>query len=491
MDSIGVGRGGLTRSVFDRFSSLATDRQAILATVSYQPNVRSIFNRLLADGALPKHTQLLNYFEDQRSVSRSLLPPIDEPHKYWEVGSPFQPVLEHSGSGRTVRYFHRGLFVGLTYESDNGVLRHVDHHRTDAPWIRDYRDVCWTDGSVGRREYYDEQGRVRFRVYAGLDARAYLSVWVNEKGYEYRAVEHTPTESFLHGDTRAANSAWLERRLQPLGPCVVYNDEPRTTFALAVDLPDVKHVASIHTTHRKDSGDINSGVKHWVDSYLYNRSNISNLVFFTEAQRSEFVCDTSFPEESTRVISHPAPQIESLEQSHIQRQPLLLVSVSRLAEDKRIGDAIRAFELVKATVPEARFEIWGTGPARGKLQALIEDLGLEDSVSLEGLTDDPLRQFARASLSVVTSKFEGFGLVLLESFACGTPVVAYEVNYGPREVVTDRNGRLVPDADMSSLATAIQELLIVGDGGVRDEARDTARHYSRIEWADRWEATLA
>src|SRR5699024_2285708 len=147
----------------------------------------------------------------------------------------------------------------------------------------------------------------------------------------------------------------------------------------------------------------------------------------------------------------------------------------------------RAFSKVRLREPSARFEIWGTGPARASLAELISRLKLDGCVTLKGFTSSPEIQFARASLSVVTSKFEGFGLVLIESLACGTPVAAYDVKYGPHEIIDDENGRLVHDGDEDSLANAISDLLLNGTDRERAASRQTARRYSREVWARRWE----
>ncbi|MGP5698727.1 glycosyltransferase [Glutamicibacter arilaitensis] len=489
MDSLGKNRGGLTRAVFDRFRLLSEGRRAVVVTVANQHDVRTVFDELKKNGSLPAHAELLSYYEDQRSTSRRILPRVSMLHEAWENGTPFLGAQEQTAHGSMIRYFQDGSFVGLVYRDSRGELRHVDKHDKNRPWVREYRDTC-IGGQVALREYYDEANKPRFRVYIDSEQRAYLSTWVNPDGYEYRTIEHLASESVQHGDTRAANAAWLARKLEAIKPAVVYTDEPRTTFALAIDSPQVSHVTSIHTTHYQNNKDNAQGIKHWAKFYDQFRNNIDWLVFFTETQRQDFIGDTNFPVGKTVVVPHAAPLNEVAEMPPVRRDPNLLVTVSRLADDKRIDDAIRAFAKLKNSFSNARYEVWGGGPASDKLKNLVKELGLEDRVTIAGHTSDPLSKFAKASASVITSRYEGFGLVITESMACGAPVIAYDVIYGPRDVINPSNGALVPDGNIDSLAEAMSKYLTGSDDIDRTPILETAFKYTVERWATGWSSTL-
>ena len=103
--------------------------------------------------------------------------------------------------------------------------------------------------------------------------------------------------------------------------------------------------------------------------------------------------------------------------------------------------------------------MYGDGPEHGALQGLIDELGLDAHVVLRGLTDDPGHELDAASVFLSTSAFEGQGLSIAEALVHGCPVVAYDVRYGPRDLLADGGGVLVPDADLDALAAAIVELL--------------------------------
>ena len=289
LDSLGGNRGGLTRAVFDRFRAVSVGRRAILVTVAFQTDVEDVFDELKRDGSLPEHAELVNFHQDLRRRTRDSLQRMTFEHAEWESSPAFQSVAEGSASWSLRRYFASGAFVGLVGRAANGELRHVERHDDNRPWLRIYRDSTWPGGSIAKRDYFDDEGAVRFRTYIGLDGCPYISTWVNPAGYEYRTVEHTSGDPVLHTDMRWANSAWLAEKLDEFGPAVVFSDEPRTSFALAITSPSVFHVASIHTTHYKNNRDNSDGLKQWMKHHVDSSTTSGLFVFFTDTQRRDFI----------------------------------------------------------------------------------------------------------------------------------------------------------------------------------------------------------
>jgi len=93
------------------------------------------------------------------------------------------------------------------------------------------------------------------------------------------------------------------------------------------------------------------------------------------------------------------------------------------------------------------------------MEALIEKLNLSKNVFLKGFTNDPATIYKKALFSVLSSKTEGFPLAFLESMANGTPVISYDIKYGPRDIIDHgENGLLVPKNDKVQLAEAMIKL---------------------------------
>ncbi len=279
MDSLGFNRGGLTKAVFKRLQLLSEENEVYLLTVAYQPTIKEIFEKLQESGDIPKKVKLLNFFEDFKKIA----PPIGD-EKAQEFNEIFTEdnlftVREKSGRNSLFRYYQEGMFLGLKVEDPQGRPQYLEHHDKERPWVRKNRFTYWRDGSPSRCEYYDDNGKVRYRIYFNENKMPYLSSWVTENGYEYRCLTLKDGSPFLHKDLRWVNSYWLERKLQEIGAGVIYTDEPRTSFALYVSHPNYRIVTSIHTTHLDPDVREGSKLKAWVSHYQETLDNTDMTVF--------------------------------------------------------------------------------------------------------------------------------------------------------------------------------------------------------------------
>lgn len=135
-------------------------------------------------------------------------------------------------------------------------------------------------------------------------------------------------------------------------------------------------------------------------------------------------------------------------------QPVLL-TVGRLAPQKDHATLLRAVAIVRQTRP-VRLVIFGEGAQRTALESLRRDLGLENAVDLAGVSDNPYAAMRRASLFVLSSRFEGLPTVLVEALACGCPAVSTTCPSGPAEILDGgRHGILVEPENPAALAAGI------------------------------------
>lgn len=135
------------------------------------------------------------------------------------------------------------------------------------------------------------------------------------------------------------------------------------------------------------------------------------------------------------------------------------VAVSRLDFQKGLDFLISAFANVQ-TKTNARLIIFGKGPLRDALQEKIKLLKLENSILLAGRTENPMTQMRSACAFILSSRSEGFGLVLVEALWAGTQVISTNCDYGPAEILEGgRYGTLVPVEDCDALANAMLDVL--------------------------------
>jgi glycosyltransferase involved in cell wall biosynthesis len=173
---------------------------------------------------------------------------------------------------------------------------------------------------------------------------------------------------------------------------------------------------------------------------------------------------TRLPKSQIQIIYNPVITTEILEKAKASSnhpwlengQPPVLLAVGRLMIQKDFRTLIQAFADVRQTRP-ARLLILGEGPERRSLETLIRNLNLEEDVSLLGFVENPYAYMSRASLFILSSRWEGLPSVLIEALYCGVPVISTDCPSGPREILADgKYGRLVPIQDSFALAEGIK-----------------------------------
>jgi len=191
----------------------------------------------------------------------------------------------------------------------------------------------------------------------------------------------------------------------------------------------------VHNIFLNDAYDLSSRPQRFYTYLCENHEKYDGIIMLTEDSRRDFQklyehCCSIF------VIPHPYPY-EIKKTVFNERDHKKAVIVSRLNITKLINMSIDIFSLVVKEVPDARLEIYGRGDEEDKLREQIIGLGLEKNVFLMGYTDDPLATFKTAALSMMTSLAEGYGMTLMESICNGCPAFAFDVKYGPSEIIKD------------------------------------------------------
>src|SRR5207245_8477381 len=117
--------------------------------------------------------------------------------------------------------------------------------------------------------------------------------------------------------------------------------------------------------------------------------------------------------------------------------PPVVLAMGRLVPQKGFDWLLDAWARVRTDRPDWRLVIAGEGPDRAELASRARRLGVEASVEFPGFDREPYRRMAGAEVFVLSSRYEGFPLVLVEAMGCALPVVAMDCPSGPREIVRE------------------------------------------------------
>ena len=176
---------------------------------------------------------------------------------------------------------------------------------------------------------------------------------------------------------------------------------------------------------------------------------------------------TGIPREHIQVIYNPVvtPELQEKARAPLEHPwfapgaPPVLLAAGRLTAQKDFPTLIHAIALVRQS-RLTRLLILGEGEERPALEALVRQLNLEQDVSMPGWVENPYPHMVKASLFVLSSKWEGLPGVLIEALYCGAHLIATDCPGGSREILRNgQYGQLVPVGDVAALALAIESAL--------------------------------
>lgn len=186
------------------------------------------------------------------------------------------------------------------------------------------------------------------------------------------------------------------------------------------------------------------------------------------------LCNGSLKEwklDNGTIIPNPLV-IKSNNQSNLQSKKI--IAVGRHSYEKGLDRLLLIWQKVVAKHPEWLLEIYGTSNQDFNLMQLASELKITDSVRFFNPIKDIEKKYATSSTLVMTSRTEGFGLVLIEAMASGLPCVAYDCPVGPRSIITDQeNGFLVEDGNVDLFVEKLN--LLIENEDIRKQLGEKAK----------------
>jgi glycosyltransferase involved in cell wall biosynthesis len=192
--------------------------------------------------------------------------------------------------------------------------------------------------------------------------------------------------------------------------------------------------------------------KYWMSGLVKKVRQLDRFVVLTEYDRQAW-------QEIPRVdvIPNPLPFYPKIISSIRKKR---VISVGRYFDEKGYDLLLQSWSLVEKANPEWELVIFGEGN-RPYYERIAASLGLDlNRCILNDSISDVEKEYLESSLFVCTSRFEGFGMGIIEAMACGLPVVAFDCLWGPRSIITDgEDGLLVENGNIGKMAETLNSLL--------------------------------
>ena len=189
----------------------------------------------------------------------------------------------------------------------------------------------------------------------------------------------------------------------------------------------------------------------WDKQLLAKLKKLDAFVVLTQDDKEKW------PElNNMNVISNPLPFYPNEESTCQQKK---MISVGRYSHEKGFDRLVKAWAIVTESYSDWTLHIYGSGDSN-ELQKQIQELGIEKNTLIHGATSEIVEKYKESSIYLLTSRFEGFGMVLAEAMACGVPCISFDCPYGPRNIITNNeDGILVENDNIIEFAKQIKYLI--------------------------------
>lgn len=451
--------GGINRAVMNRSKNL-TERGYDVSILTFGDfNTKKVEEKFRKMDRLDKRVKLLNIYDYYRNknartkITKSQMKYYKKSAKLYEKG--YQVQIDESKM--FARYFNNGIYTKYKRWKKNGDLSHINYFNESRKRIA--REEFHASGYVTKKTYYDPANKKPMQtLYYTRDGFCFLHSWYTKNNNlgKHFLFDRNSQEVKLFNSNSEFYTHWLNRLClkQIRKPYVICDSAGSAPKVMNMEQDIAYRIYVIHTNHFKHPHEVGSPIKPEIKKILDNLKEVDRVVVLTDKQKQDITKEFN-DYGNVYVIPH---NVQEVSNEKIKKNKTVSI-IARLSPIKQISHAIEAFQQVVQEIPDARLEIRGTGRQEEKLRKKIVTLNLSQNVFLKGYAYNTDLVYKRSLFTLLTSKYEGFSLVILESMANGTPVISYDVNYGPSDIITDGEDGYLIKQDKQVLADKMIELL--------------------------------
>lgn len=464
--------------IFDRLK-----QEAKIITVEYNHAHQAVEAKL---GVTGRVLNLFQYFQqlayqpssdDRRLVNRLLHQPdmtVDG------------LVAMRDGKARIKAHLNAGRLYYVDYLDHFGFTDRRDFYDSGC---RTYTEFFEDRARVVTRQYYDAQGRVKivYHYRGGKDNVPILTlIQLWDQGQEYQF------------DSEMALRAYFLDQLVRKDPQTVLIADRSNVILPAFKLmktrvPAYQVFHSAFTEDGQADGKLFAVYEPIAD--MLKAGQLRGLISATQREAQDAARRFATSASYGIPVTYLGDDVLKKSVPFNHRRPGQLIAVARLTTVKRLDHLINTVALLHAKYPQVDLKIygfedsWDNYAASNSLKHLVQERQAGDYVHFCGYQHDLTGVYETAQVEVLTSSYEGFAMALLEAQGHGCPVVSYDINYGPAEIIDDGvSGRLVPAGDTHTLYVTLADLLKnpAKLKGYADHAQDAAAKFSLENVTQKW-----
>ncbi|SDS78284.1 Glycosyltransferase involved in cell wall bisynthesis [Brevibacterium sandarakinum] len=343
-------------------------------------------------------------------------------------------------------------------------------------------DSSATDGGQ-QRTYFDPSGRPYLVVDDSNSHTGKPLVTLLSRGLTKRIVFQGPMYRLKH--------LWLDTLIGDSQAMLTFDDNRVARTFKDYVRPGVGKIFVQHVNHLEGGrhDNVRGPLRKSYRDVFRALGNFDAIVTLSSRQETQVVSRLN---PSCWVVTIPNVNYPpTLTEATAERIPRKGVVVTRHAPEKQVIDTVKAFALAHNRNEADSLTVIG-GPQDNEsyrqVKQFVESEGLSQIVEFEGHQNAAEVRFSEGGFTILSSKYEGFGLVLLEAMGRGAIPVSYDVPYGPKSIISnEEDGFLVPKGDIDALATGIgRAASLAVDDPMRVAAREKSSKFSPARVAEQW-----
>lgn len=359
----------------------------------------------------------------------------------------YEDEILYKDSGSKVnnyRVFSKGEYKQYRQYDSHGEIKVIDEFTT--PWTRK-RKLLYKDGKLKKIIYMNIDNKPKFAKYIEND-QCFISSVIDPKTWKDVIIyNHTDNiESKIYDfQFNFLTNYILDNKIE-----IIFIDkrEDAILFLKIKELyPHLKLIFVLHSNHYADYVN-NIGLHKTLNPIFHNLNKFHKVIILTKSQQENIINEYGNKDKFNTLSNI----INFRNLNNIATSRKNLISIGRYEDVKNMSNIIEVFKLVSKKIPDVRLDLYGYGKEKQALKSLAKG----EEIFIHEFTEKPWEIMQKSSAFIFTSKYEGQPLVLLECYDTKCPVFSFDINFGPKDVITNyENGLIIKNRNIKQMAREI------------------------------------